>query len=42
METNDSKMIRFAEDEVILQQGSTEKVMYKILHGKAVVYQYPV
>lgn len=38
METNDSKMIRFAEDEVILQQGSTEKVMYKILHGKAVVY----
>lgn len=38
METNESKMVRFAEDQVILQQGSTEKALYKIIHGKAVVY----
>lgn len=38
METNESKMVRFAEDEVILQEGSTEKVLYKIIHGKAIVY----
>lgn len=38
MKTNESKMVRFAEDEVILSQGCTEKVMYKILHGKAEVY----
>lgn len=38
MESNESKMVRFAEDEVILCQGSTEKALYKILHGKAVVY----
>ena len=31
-------MVRFTEDQVILQQGSTEKVLYKIIHGKAIVY----
>ena len=38
MEANESKMVRFTEDQVILQQGSTEKVLYKIIHGKAIVY----
>lgn len=38
METNQSQMVRFAEDEVILKEGSTEKVLYKIIHGKALVY----
>ncbi len=38
MEANESKMVRFAEDQVILEQGSTEKVLYKIIHGKAIVY----
>lgn len=38
MKTNESKMVRFSEDEIILRQGCTEKVMYKILHGKAEVY----
>lgn len=38
MEANKSKMVRFAEDQVILQQGSTEKALYKIIHGKAIVY----
>lgn len=38
MEANKSKMVRFTEDQVILQQGSTEKVLYKIIHGKAIVY----
>ena len=38
MEIKESKMIQFAEDEVILAEGSTEKVLYKIIHGKAIVY----
>lgn len=38
METAESKMIRFTEDQVILKQGSTEKALYKIIHGKAIVY----
>lgn len=38
MEQNESKMIRFAEDQIILEQGSTEKVLYKIIHGKVIVY----
>lgn len=33
-----SSMIRFCEDEIILQQGSTKQEMYKILSGKAAVY----
>lgn len=31
-------MMQFQEDEVILRQGSTARVMYKILSGKAAVY----
>jgi len=38
MGANESNMIHFAEDEVILRQGSTEKALYKIIHGKAIVY----
>lgn len=38
METNESKMVRFAEDDIILKEGSTEKILYKIIHGKAMVY----
>lgn len=38
METNDTTMVRFAADEVILRQGSMEKALYKILHGNVEVY----
>lgn len=33
-----SMMLQFKEDDIILQQGCTEKVMYKILTGSAAVY----
>ncbi len=37
-EFNETKMLQFAEDEIILKQGSTEKALYKIIRGKAIVY----